>query len=89
MLLERRKGFADQAEGVYATYVFKKLKPFISFLLCLLLVINISAQSYFEDVYLKYFLIGVALNSNQFNERDKNGADLVKNISTLFRPKMF
>lgn len=66
---------------------FKKLKPFITFLLCLLLVINISAQATLKDVYLKYFLIGAALNSNQFNERDKNGADLVKKHFNTISPE--
>ncbi len=38
----------------------------------------LNAQNTLKDAYQKHFLIGAAINSNQFNERDKNAAELVK-----------
>jgi endo-1,4-beta-xylanase len=56
----------------------KKSKNLIILLISLLLAVDISAQPTLKDAYQKHFYVGAALNSNQFNERDKNGAEIVK-----------
>lgn len=53
-------------------------KNLIIFTCIFCLGINTFAQTTLKDAYKNHFLIGAALNSNQFNERDKNGAELTK-----------
>jgi endo-1,4-beta-xylanase len=68
----------------------KKLKALIFLSVCLLSALNLSAQSVqpaLKDVYQKYFLIGAALNSKQFNERDKRGAEIVKQHFNTITPE--
>lgn len=59
----------------------------IKLLLIFCLALNFSAQTTLKDTYKNHFLIGAALNSNQFNERDKNGAELVKKHFNSITPE--
>ncbi|MBX7172199.1 MAG: endo-1,4-beta-xylanase [Pyrinomonadaceae bacterium] len=64
------------------------LKKFCtSFFLIVILTLNLSAQATLKEAFKKDFLIGAALNSNQFNERDKNGAELVKKQFNCISPE--
>ena len=40
-----------------------------------------------KNVFARAFMMGAALNENQFSERDGRGAELVKRHSTRLRPR--
>jgi endo-1,4-beta-xylanase len=56
----------------------RSLKIWLSAFLQVVLTVDLSAQTTLKDVFKDDFLIGAALNRNQFNERDRRGAELVK-----------
>jgi endo-1,4-beta-xylanase len=49
--------------------------------------INIPAQTTLKDAYKKHFMIGAALNSAQFTETDKRGAEIVKKQFNTITPE--
>jgi endo-1,4-beta-xylanase len=66
----------------------KPLALFIAFIfLSAGLHTDIPAQTTLKDAYKKYFLIGAALNSAQFTEADKRGADIVKKQFNTITPE--
>lgn len=64
-----------------------KLKTLLVLLVAVLCVSNLFAQTALKDAYQKHFLIGAALNSNQFNERDKKGAELTQKHFNSISPE--
>lgn len=60
---------------------------FSAFVLIAATFINASGQTTLKDAYKKHFLIGVALNRNQFSEQDKRGADIVKKQFNSITPE--
>jgi endo-1,4-beta-xylanase len=62
-------------------------KTALSLAVILSLTVNLSAQTALKDAFKNDFLIGAALNSNQFNEKDKKGAELVKKHFNSISPE--
>ena len=49
--------------------------------------LNAASQTTLKDAYKKHFLIGAALNRDQFSEKDKRGADIVKKQFNSITPE--
>jgi endo-1,4-beta-xylanase len=69
-------------------YKFMKLViRFSAFVLIAASFVDLSAQITLKDAYKNHFMIGAALNRNQFSEQDKRGADIVKKQFNTITPE--